>query len=195
MTAMVTSEFLIPEIPFLRAFAVSLSGSRSNADDLVQEALIKAWSHRASFQPGTNLRAWLVTILRNTYYSQYRRRSREVQDVDGKYAALMQVDGEQESNLALNDVHNALLKLAPEHREILLMIGVGGLSYEEVSQISNLAVGTVKSRLNRARAKLAQKLGLALGDENDAESSPLRRRKPAHSHLAHDESCRSSSGL
>jgi RNA polymerase sigma-70 factor (ECF subfamily) len=187
MTAMVTAEFLIPEIPFLRAFAISLSGSYRNGDDLVQDTLVKAWSHRTSFQPGTNLRAWLATILRNTYYSQYRKRSREVQDSDGEHAAQICVDGAQESALAANDVHKALLKLAPEHREILLMIAISGLSYDEAAQISNVAVGTVKSRLNRARAKLAQELALTAPHEIDANStmpkSPTQTQRDVKQHL------------
>jgi RNA polymerase sigma-70 factor (ECF subfamily) len=192
---MVTGKFLIPEIPFLRAYAISLSGSYSTADDLVQEALTKAWSHRTSFEPGTNLRAWLVTILRNTYYSQYRKRSREVEDVNGDYAAQLHVDGDQESNLAINDVHKALLKLAPEHREILLMIGIGGFSYQEAARISNLAVGTIKSRLNRARAKLAQNLGRAAHEDTDAHVSTSSRRSHPRSYLRQDRSCRVSLAL
>ena len=153
-------DLMVAEISHLRAFAVSLSGSYSLADDLVQDTLVKAWSHADSFQRGTNLRAWLVTILRNTYFSQYRQRSREVQDTDGALAEQIPVKGGQESKLQMNDVQKALDRLAPEHREILLMIGLAQLSYEETAAICNIAVGTVKSRLNRARVKLAENLGL-----------------------------------
>ncbi len=152
---------MVAQIPYLRAFAISLSGSYSVADDLVQDTLVKAWSHADSFEPGTNFRAWLVTILRNTYFSQYRKRSREVQDSDNLLAEQIPVKGGQESNVTMHDVQKALNKLAPEHREILLMIGITELSYEEAAQVCNIAVGTVKSRLNRARAKLAEHLGLS----------------------------------
>lgn len=158
---------MVAQIPYLRAFAISLSGSYSVADDLVQDTLVKAWSHADSFEPGTNFRAWLVTILRNTYFSQYRKRSREVQDSDNVLAEQIPVKGGQESNVTMQDVQKALDKLAPEHREILLMIGITELSYEEAAKVCNIAVGTVKSRLNRARAKLAEHLGLSGAHEID----------------------------
>jgi RNA polymerase sigma-70 factor, ECF subfamily len=169
MTDATFAERLVAQIPYLRAFAISLCGSYSVADDLVQETLVKAWSHADSFQPGTNFRAWLVTILRNTYFSQYRKRAREVQDSENIHAEQIPVKGGQESSVAMRDVQKALDKLAPEHREILLMIGVTELSYEEAAQVCDIAVGTVKSRLNRARAKLAEHLGLGgaheIGDD------------------------------
>ncbi len=161
MTDATFGEQMVAQIPYLRAFAISLSGSYSVADDLVQDTLVKAWSHADSFEPGTNFRAWLVTILRNTYFSQYRKRSREVQDSDNVLAEQIPVKGGQESNVTMQDVQKALDKLAPEHREILLMIGITELSYEEAAKVCNIAVGTVKSRLNRARAKLAEHLGLS----------------------------------
>jgi RNA polymerase sigma-70 factor, ECF subfamily len=160
MTDATFGDEMVAQIPYLRAFAISLSGSYSVADDLVQDTLVKAWSHADSFERGTNFRAWLVTILRNTYFSQYRKRSREVQDSDNVLAEQIPVKGGQESNVTMQDVQKALNKLAPEHREILLMIGITELSYEEAALACNIAVGTVKSRLNRARAKLAEHLGL-----------------------------------
>lgn len=160
MTDAAFGEQMVAQIPYLRAFAISLSGSYSVADDLVQDTLVKAWSHADSFEPGTNFRAWLVTILRNTYFSQYRKRSREVQDSDNVLAEQIPVKGGQESNVTMQDVQKALNQLAPEHREVLLLIGIAELSYEEAAQVCNVAVGTVKSRLNRARAKLAERLGI-----------------------------------
>ena len=133
-------------------------------DMMVQETLVKAWSHADSFETGTNFRAWLVTILRNTYFNQYRKLSREVQDSDHIHAGQIAVGGGQESSLAMRDVQRAINMLPADQREILLMIGVTELSYEEAAQICNIAVGTVKSRLNRARARLAELLGLT-GDE------------------------------
>jgi RNA polymerase sigma-70 factor (ECF subfamily) len=158
-----TKEFregLIREMKDLRAFAVSLSGSFHQADDLLQETLLKAWSNAGSFIPGTNMRAWLVTILRNTYYSQYRKRGREVPDTDGVYSARLAAPPNQESSVDMSDFLNALSKLAPEHRDVLLMVGASGLSYEETAEICGVAVGTIKSRLNRARGRLADLLGI-----------------------------------
>jgi len=155
------TDLLVAEIPYLRAFAISLSGSLNSADDLVQDTLLKAWSKFDTFQPGSNLRAWLITILRNNFYSIYRKRRREVQDSDGKYAEQLSVRGGQESRLEMDDFRRAMELLSPEHREILMMIGVTELSYEEAAQICGVAVGTIKSRVNRARTRLAQILGLA----------------------------------
>lgn len=153
-------EALIREMPGLRAFAVSLAGSFHQADDLLQETLLKAWSSSDSFTPGTNMRAWLFTILRNTYYSLYRRRGREVQDTDGIYSGRIATPPNQEGALDIADFQAALAKLPPEHRDVLLMVGASGFSYEEAAEICGVAVGTVKSRLNRARARLAEALGI-----------------------------------
>jgi RNA polymerase sigma-70 factor (ECF subfamily) len=172
---------MVAQMPYLRAFAISLCGSHSLADDLVQDTLVKAWSHADSFQPNTNLRAWLVTILRNTYFSSYRKRSREVQDSDSLLAQQIPVKGGQESALTLTDVQAALDKLAPEHKEILLLIGITELSYDEAAEICGVAIGTVKSRLNRARAKLAEHLGLLTPSDIDTDPtvSDLAARRPS----------------
>ena len=151
---------LIAEITNLRAFAISLSGSASLADDLVQETLLRAWSKSDKFAPGTSLRAWLFTILRNIYYSDYRKRSREVQDSDGAYARRLVVTGDQESHLDLEDFRKALTKLPAEPREVLILVGASGLSYEEAAEICEVEIGTIKSRLSRARSKLVELLAL-----------------------------------
>jgi RNA polymerase sigma-70 factor, ECF subfamily len=151
---------LVAEIPGLRAFAVSLCGSVTTADDLVQEALLRAWSNSDKFQLGTSLRAWLFTILRNIYYSQYRKRAREVQDSDGVYSRGIAVAGDQESHLDLVDFRRALAKLPAEQREVLTMVGASGLSYEEAAAICGVEIGTIKSRLSRARTRLSELLGL-----------------------------------
>jgi len=181
MTDEAFGDQMVAQMPYLRAFAISLCGSHSLADDLVQDTLVKAWSHADSFEPNTNLRAWLVTILRNTYFSSYRKRSREVQDSDNLLAQQIPVKGGQESALTLADVQSALDKLAPEHKEILLMIGITELSYEEAAQICGVAIGTVKSRLNRARAKLAEHLGLLTPSDIDTDPtvSDLAARRPS----------------
>jgi RNA polymerase sigma-70 factor (ECF subfamily) len=149
------------QIPRLRAFAISLCGSMTLADDLVQEALLRAWANSEKFQPGTNLRAWLFTILRNVFYSQHRKRSREVQeDSDGEYSRGIAVAGNQESHLDLADVRIALAKLPAEQREVLILVGASGASYAEAAVICGVETGTIKSRLSRARAKLSELMGL-----------------------------------
>jgi RNA polymerase sigma-70 factor, ECF subfamily len=160
MSAADFKDGLIAEIPNLRAFAASLSGSMQLADDLVQDTLLKAWGNADKFQPGTSLRAWLFTILRNTYYSLYRKRGREVQDSEGTYADRLATHGNQESHLDLADFRKALAKLPEEQREVLIMVGATGLSYEETAEICGVAIGTIKSRVNRARAKLAELLSI-----------------------------------
>ena len=153
-------EQLIAEIPSLRAFAVSVCGSFHLADDLVQETLMKAWANSTKFEMGTSMRAWLFTILRNGYYSLYRKRHREVQDSDGFYAGSVSVQGSQESRLDLADLRKALDKLPLEQREVLILVGPSGLSYEEAAAICNVQIGTIKSRVNRGRNKLAELMGL-----------------------------------
>ena len=141
-------------IPALRAFAWSLARNGSDADDLVQDTLIKAWTHRAKFELGTNLRAWLFTILRNTYYTQVVRRRREVADEDGKHAATLSTPPTQDWSVAMHALQAALQKLPDEHREALILVGAAGLTYEEAAEICGCALGTIKSRVNRARARL-----------------------------------------
>jgi RNA polymerase sigma-70 factor, ECF subfamily len=153
-------EQMIAEIPSLRAFAMSLCGTMHQADDLVQDALLKAWGNASSFQEGTNLRAWLFTILRNTYYSLHRKRGREIQDVDGEHAARVAVAPAQEGMMDLADFRKALAQLPAEQREVLIMVGATGLSYEEAAEICGVAVGTIKSRVNRARVRLSELLGI-----------------------------------
>ena len=141
-------------IPALRAFAWSLSHNSSDADDLVQDTLIKAWTHRDKYEPGSNLRAWLFTILRNTYYTQVTRRRREVRDETGEYASTLKSPPTQDWSVAMHALQAALLELPSEHREALILVGAAGLSYEEAAEICGCALGTIKSRVNRARAKL-----------------------------------------
>jgi RNA polymerase sigma-70 factor (ECF subfamily) len=150
-------------IPALRAFAWSLSHNGSDADDLVQDTLIKAWTNRDKFEPGTNLRAWLFTILRNTYYTTVLRRRREVRDEMGEYAGALKTPATQDWSVAMGALQAALQKLPAEHREALILVGAAGLSYEEVAEICGCALGTIKSRVNRARARL-----LKIMDAEDA---------------------------
>ena len=153
---------IVALIPALRAFAWSLSHNAADADDLVQETLTKAWTHRDRFEPGTNLRAWLFTILRNTYYTSLVRKRREVGDENGKYAATLSTPATQDWSVALKNLQASLQLLPSEHREALILVGAAGLTYEEAAEICGCALGTIKSRVNRARAKL-----LKLLDEED----------------------------
>lgn len=141
-------------IPALRAFAWSLSHNASDADDLVQDTLIKAWTNRDKFEDGTNLRAWLFTILRNTYYTNVVRRRREVRDEDGVHAATLTSPASQDWSVAMTALEAALKRLPDEHREALILVGGAGLTYEEAAEICGCALGTIKSRVNRARGRL-----------------------------------------
>ncbi len=147
---------LIPAIPSLRAFAVSICGNPDRADDLVQETLVKAWSSLDSFEEGTNLTAWLFTILRNIYYSEFRKRRRETSDPDGEYAAGLIAPDSQESHMEFQDFRAALQKLPLDQREALILVAASGMSYEEAAEICDCAPGTMKSRVNRARNRLAE---------------------------------------
>lgn len=151
---------LLAAIPNLRAFAVSLCGNPDRADDLVQETLVKAWSNLGSFAEGTNLPAWLFTILRNIYYSEYRKRRREVADSEGTIAARLATAPTQPGHMDFLDFHAAMQKLPADQREALVLIGASGLSYEEAAAICHCAIGTMKSRVNRARQRLAELLSI-----------------------------------
>ncbi|WP_432265079.1 sigma-70 family RNA polymerase sigma factor [Croceicoccus esteveae] len=141
-------------IPHLRAFARGLCGRPDVADDLVQEALMKAWAAQERFEPGTSMRAWTFVILRNAYLTDMRR-NRFRADYDETVAErILTAPAGQEGPLHLSDMHRALLTLPPERREALLLVGAGGFSYEEAAEICDCAVGTIKSRVGRARAAL-----------------------------------------
>ena len=179
---------LIREMPNLRAFALSLCGAVAQADDLVQDTLVKAWSHSDDFQPGTNLRAWLFTILRNGFYSLKRRQAHEIADPNAQIAESIAAKPEQEGHLHLRDFHLALARLPDEQREALILIGASGLSYEEAAKVCNVAIGTIKSRVNRARARLAEMLDIRgpedIGDDRQTaslHSRSLQSRSPQRS--------------
>ena len=154
---------LITHLPALRAFALSLVRNGSAADDLVQETILKAWSGFDKFTPGTNLRAWLFTILRNGFYSDLRKHRREVQDSEGQFAARLSQKPDHDSNLAMRDFQRGFERLIDEQREALVLVGALGFSYEEAALTIGCAVGTVKSRVNRGRKRLAEVLKLEPG--------------------------------
>jgi RNA polymerase sigma-70 factor (ECF subfamily) len=156
---------LLKTIPHLRAFAMSLSGSVDQADDLVQETIVRALSHIDSFTPGTSMQAWLFTILRNQFHTSFRKRRREVEDPNGFLAGSLATPPEQHGHLDLHDLRTALAKLPLQQREILLLIGAEGISYEEAAVICRTKVGTVKSRMNRARKRLAELLHVTSEDD------------------------------
>lgn len=162
---------LLAEIPSLRAFAVSLCGQVDRADDLVQEALMKAWQNLDRFAEGTNMRAWLFTILRNAFYSEHRKRRREVQDTDGAMVARLATHANQNDHMDLQDFRAALASLPSDQREALILVGASGFSYEEAAEICECAVGTIKSRVNRARNALATALALKGGESFGPDSA------------------------
>ena len=156
---------LLAAVPSLRAFAISLCGQVDRADDLVQDTLMRALTHIHRFERGTNLNAWLFTILRNLFHSEYRKRRREVEDPDGSYAARLKVQPEQGSRLDFEDFRSALAKLPHDQREALLLVSAEGFSYEEAARITGAQLGTIKSRVNRARTRLAELLAIDKGHD------------------------------
>ena len=145
---------LVALIPHLRAFARTLCGDATAADDLAQDAVMKAWDARASFQIGTNMKAWTFMILRNQFYSEKRRSWRQTQlDQEAAERTLVATD-DPEAPVALDEMRLALCMLPTEQREALILVGAGGFAYEEAADICGCAVGTVKSRVSRARRAL-----------------------------------------
>jgi RNA polymerase sigma-70 factor (ECF subfamily) len=145
---------LVALIPQLRAFARSLTGNATAADDLAQDAMVKAWDARAGFEMGTNMKAWTFMILRNQFYSEKRRSWRQSQlDQEAAERTLVAID-DPSGPVALDEVRMALAMLPPEQREALVLIGAGGFAYEEAAVVCGCAVGTVKSRVSRARRAL-----------------------------------------
>jgi len=164
-------EEIIEHLQALRAFALNLSRNSAAADDLVQETLLKAWSKFDLYRPGTNLRAWLFTILRNSFYSSRRKQSREVADVDGILAGRQATKPDHDGRLALADLAAAFVRLPDEQREVLILVGALGFTMEEAAETCGCAIGTVKSRANRGRRALAEMLGLQPGEGMDLTDS------------------------
>lgn len=156
---------MLAAVPSLRAFGISLCGNVDRADDLVQETLLRALANIESFQPGTNMSAWLFTILRNLFRSEYRKRRREVEDADGSYAETLKSQPEQTSRVEFEEFRVALNKLPEDQREALILVGASGFSYEEAAEICGCAVGTIKSRVNRARTRLSTLLSIDTADD------------------------------
>lgn len=141
-------------IPHLRAFARSLCGKHDLADDLAQDALLKAWAARKRYKAGTNMRAWVFVILRNQFLSQMRRSRFKGEWDESAAERLLSTPAHQDHEMQLSDLQRALMRLPPAQREALILVGAGGFSYEETADICDCAVGTVKSRVARARAAI-----------------------------------------
>ncbi|WP_375227308.1 RNA polymerase sigma factor [Roseobacter sp. S98] len=151
---------LVEHLPAMRAFAISLTRNGATADDMVQDTVVKAWTNIDKFEQGTNMRAWLFTILRNTYYSSRRKTRREVADIDGVHSDNLAEKPAHDGRLHMTDFRDAFAQLSDEQREALLLVGASGFSYEEAADMCGVAVGTIKSRTNRARQRLAELMHL-----------------------------------
>ncbi len=151
---------IVAMLPQLRVFARSLTRNPAQADDLVQDSIVKALSNISKFQADSNLRAWLFTILRNTFYSDLRKRRREVEDADGQHAARLSEMPRQDGVVDLEDFKRVFALLRADHREVLTLVGGSGCSYEEAAEICGCPVGTIKSRMNRARRRLGELMGV-----------------------------------
>ncbi|MGR3512024.1 MAG: RNA polymerase sigma factor [Paracoccaceae bacterium] len=160
MTETSPKEEIVDHLPALRAFAMSLARNASTADDMVQDTVEKAWRNIDKFTPGTNLRAWLFTILRNNYYSDRRKARREVADPEGMFVGHLSVKPAHDGHLQLEEFRKAFALLPDEQREALILVGAGGFSYEEAAEMCGCAIGTIKSRASRGRDRLAELMDL-----------------------------------
>ena len=157
-------------IPHLRAYGRSLSGNPDLADDLTQDTMVKAWASRARFEKGTSIKAWTFVILRNTFLSQMRRNKFRGEYDEVTVERTLSTPASQEDSGEMADLQRALMELPQDQREALILVGAGGLSYEEAASICDCALGTMKSRVSRARAALHAIL--------DGSDMPLRSTDP-----------------
>jgi RNA polymerase sigma-70 factor (ECF subfamily) len=168
-----TIDLIEKEIPRLRRYARYLARDADRADDLVQECLTRAITKIESWTPGTNLRAWLFVILRNCHINEVRRGQRT--SLSGEMSSdydVVPTPASQEAHISLLEVRDAYLNLSEEHREVLLLVAIEGLQYEEAAAILAIPVGTIRSRLSRARQALRDALE---GDRASAPGGPLNR--------------------
>lgn len=170
-------EQIIAEVPGLRAFARSLTQDATKADDLVQETILRAWSNLDSFKEGTNLRAWLFTILRNTFISMTRKHKREVEDVDGQHAAGGIAAPSQDGAAHLASFRRALSRLPQDQREAIILVGAVGFTYDEAAEICSVSSGTIKSRVNRARRRLEEQMEPPQGPAEQGPPAPQAGRR------------------
>lgn len=175
---------LLAIIPLLRSFARGLCGNRDLADDMAQDAMVRAWAARDSYTPGSNFRAWIFMILRNQYYTTLRRNARMVSWDPEIAERILVVSASQHDRLNVDDVSRALQKLPAEQREVLMLIGANGLSYEEAAEIMGCAIGTIKSRLARGRAALAALINGPDWTEEEEAGTRAPRQLPGRAALA-----------
>ena len=162
---------LVSHLGVLRAFALSLCKNPTLADDLVQETVMKAWKSIDSFQVGTNMRAWLFTILRNSYYNVHAKARREVGDAEGVLTENLSVKPDHDGRLAYQDFLDAFEELPDEQREALTLVGASGFTYQEAAEMCGVATGTMKSRVGRARQRLVELLELSDDDSLELTES------------------------
>ena len=168
-----TQQAMLAAVPDLRGFAVALCRREDVADDLVQEALLRAIAKIHSFTPGTNMTAWLVTILRNHFCNEVRRQRREISDSDGYFVGTLASQPGQDCHVQFDEFREALAKLPLDQREALWLIGGAGLSYEEAAELCRCPAGTIKSRTNRGRIRLAELMSLE-GSQDLGADQPIR---------------------
>jgi RNA polymerase sigma-70 factor (ECF subfamily) len=149
---------LVDSIPHLRAFARSLTRNRDRADDLVHDAAVRALAAADQFRPGTNFKGWIFTILRNLYYNEGRKGQSRNVPFDETTATERAIPATQEAALEFCDFRRAFWQLDEDHREVLMLVGASGLDYAEAAKVCHCAVGTIKSRVSRARQKLTRLL-------------------------------------
>jgi RNA polymerase sigma-70 factor (ECF subfamily) len=149
---------LVDNLPHLRAFAHLIARNHALAEDLVQDTIVRALANRHQFKPGTNLKGWLIIILRNRFFNEMRRSSRKSEISMEHQGDLAAVDGGQEVSIEIRDFNEAFRKLPPTQREALVLVGASGFSYEEAAEIAHCPIGTMKSRVSRARAELETRL-------------------------------------
>jgi RNA polymerase sigma factor (sigma-70 family) len=172
---------IVELLPALRAFARTFYRDPTDADDLVQDTLLKALKSFDSFEPNTRLKSWMFTIMRNTFYTRVKMYAREAPGAADCVATRPAVEANQEWSIRSREVHDAINRLPPHHREVLVLIGVLGVSYEETAEICGCAMGTVKSRLNRARLHILEELG-----ETSASSLIEKNDKLSHADFEGD---------
>ncbi|MGL3819762.1 sigma-70 family RNA polymerase sigma factor [Sphingopyxis sp. R3-92] len=174
-TSLSDSEFktlLANVIPHLRAYGRSLSGNPDLADDLTQDTMVKAWASRDRFERGTSIKAWTFVILRNTFLSQMRRNKFRGEYDEGVVERTLATPASQEDSGEMADLQRGLMELPQDQREALILVGAGGMSYEEAAQICDCALGTMKSRVSRARAALEDIMTGGQFSQKRADATP-----------------------
>lgn len=165
---------IVEHMNALRSFAVSLTRDPVLAEDILQEAVIKAWINFDKFETGTNMRAWLITILRNTFYSEMRKAKHSFEEIASELATTPAVPPRHDGVLQMRDFRRAFRRLSLEHREALLLVGAMGFSYDEAADMCGVPVGTIKSRVIRARRSLAAHLEIEKGEARDLTDPSTR---------------------